>query len=93
MSHTMDPVALATTLAALREEVARLTDRVAVLEREELDDELLLVIGAAIAAYLGKRPHLRQVRLLRSPTWSHQGRVSIQGSHALALPHRPGGSR
>jgi hypothetical protein len=93
MRTTTDPVALARAVTALREEVARLAGRVAVLEREELDDELLLVLSAAIAAYLGKKPYLRQVRLVRSATWSHQGRVSIQGSHALAVPHRPGVSR
>jgi methylmalonyl-CoA carboxyltransferase large subunit len=43
------------------------------------------VIGAAIAAYLGKKPHIRQIRLLGTTGWAQQGRLTIQASHAL--PH------
>src|SRR4051812_14414057 len=43
-----------------------------------LDEELVLVIGAAIAAFLGKRPHIRQIRLIGSAAWAQQGRVTIQ---------------
>jgi methylmalonyl-CoA carboxyltransferase large subunit len=43
-----------------------------------ISDEVLLVISAAIAAFLGKRPHIRSVRVLSSASWAHQGRVSIQ---------------
>lgn len=49
----------------------------------ELSEELVLVISAAIAAFLGKKPYIRQIRLISSPTWSHQGRVGVQASHAL----------
>lgn len=119
-------------LRALREEVARLADRVATLEaaapaeraaepaahpkppaeaqaaesqpptqaaqppaepeaEAEVSEELLLVISAAIAAFLGKKPYIRQIRLVTSPTWSQVGRVSIQASHAL-VHHRSGAS-
>jgi methylmalonyl-CoA carboxyltransferase large subunit len=54
---------------------------------EGLDEEQLLVISAAIAAYLGKRLHIRQVRLLGSAAWAQQGRVTIQASHALSIHH------
>jgi methylmalonyl-CoA carboxyltransferase large subunit len=50
---------------------------------EGLSEELLLVISAAIAAFLGKKPHIRQIRLLGSAAWSQQGRVTIQASHVL----------
>ena len=50
-------------------------------------DELILAISAAIAAYLGVKPHIRQIRLLASAPWSQQGRVTIQASHALAIHH------
>jgi methylmalonyl-CoA carboxyltransferase large subunit len=50
---------------------------------EGLNEELLLVISSAIAAYLGKKPHIRQIRLLASPAWAQQGRVTIMASHAL----------
>jgi methylmalonyl-CoA carboxyltransferase large subunit len=55
---------------------------------EGLSEELLLVISAAIAAFLGKRPHIRQIRLLGTAAWAQQGRVTIQASHDLAGRHR-----
>lgn len=50
---------------------------------EAISEELMLVISAAVAAFLGERAHIRQVRLVRSPGWSSVGRVSIQTSHIL----------
>jgi methylmalonyl-CoA carboxyltransferase large subunit len=87
---------VADALEALRQEVARLGERVAALEAratpgpvgpaaEGLSEETLLVISAAIAAFLGKRAPIRQIRLLRSDAWAQQGRTTIQASHAL--PH------
>lgn len=52
-------------------------------ESEGLSEELVAVIAAAVAAFLGKRAHVRQIRLLGSPAWSEQGRVTIQASHRL----------
>ena len=54
---------------------------------EGIPEELLLVMSAAIAAFLGKRPHIRQIRLIGSGAWAQQGRVSIQASHALSIRH------
>jgi methylmalonyl-CoA carboxyltransferase large subunit len=54
---------------------------------EGLSDEIILVIGAAIAAFLGKKAHIRQIRLLDSPGWAQQGRAIIQASHRLS--HAP----
>jgi methylmalonyl-CoA carboxyltransferase large subunit len=59
-------------------------------EEESLSEELIIVIGAAIAAYLGKKPRIRQIRLLGGPAWAQQGRVTIQASHALATRHTRG---
>jgi methylmalonyl-CoA carboxyltransferase large subunit len=56
-------------------------------EDENLSEELVIVISAAIAAYLGKKPRIRQIRLLGGPAWAQQGRVTIQASHALATRH------
>jgi methylmalonyl-CoA carboxyltransferase 12S subunit len=50
-----------------------------------LDEELVLVISAAIAAFLGKKAHIRQIRLIGSGVWAQQGRVTIQASHALSV--------
>lgn len=50
---------------------------------EEMSPAVLLAIAAAVAAYLGERAHVRQVRLISSNAWGQQGRVSVQASHAL----------
>jgi methylmalonyl-CoA carboxyltransferase large subunit len=94
---------LADTLEALRQDLVRLSDRVATLERqigappagapapavaaspsaEAISEELVLVLAAAAAAFLGKKPHIRQIRLIGSAAWSQEGRLTIQTSHAL----------
>ncbi len=96
----MNSDSIVAMLESLRQEVARLGERVAALEAragatprattpaqsippEELSEELLLVLSAAIAAYLGKKAPIRQIRLLRSDAWAQQGRTTIQASHAL----------
>ena len=56
----------------------------------EVDEELLLVLSAAVAAFLGKRPRIRQVRLVNSRTWTQQGRAGIHASHAFAVHSRSG---
>ena len=48
-----------------------------------ITEEELLAISAAVAAYLGVRPHIRQIRLVSTTAWAEQGRVSIQASHRL----------
>ncbi len=50
---------------------------------EPIPEEILLVISAAVAAFLGKRAPVRQIRLISSSGWATQGRVSIQASHNL----------
>ena len=50
---------------------------------EPIPEEVLLVISAAVAAFLGERVPIRQIRLISSPGWALQGRVVIQGSHNL----------
>jgi methylmalonyl-CoA carboxyltransferase 12S subunit len=55
---------------------------------EPLSEELLLAISAALAAYFGKKPHIRQIRLLGTTAWAQQGRASIQASRAQVLQHR-----
>ncbi len=57
------------------------------IEQEGISEEVILAISAAIAAFLGKRPRIRQIRLIGTGAWAQQGRVSIQASHALALRH------
>jgi methylmalonyl-CoA carboxyltransferase 12S subunit len=53
-------------------------------EEEQIEPEVLMVIAAAVAAFMGKKARIRRVR--RSVAggmnpWAQQGRVSIQASH------------
>jgi methylmalonyl-CoA carboxyltransferase large subunit len=43
----------------------------------------ILAISAAVAAFLGERAHVRQIRLISTGAWAQQGRVSVQASHRL----------
>ena len=52
---------------------------------EEYNEDLLLAISAAVAAYLGKRPRIRAIRLVGAGDWAQQGRVFVQASHSLKL--------
>jgi methylmalonyl-CoA carboxyltransferase large subunit len=78
-------------LALLSSQIRALTHRVELLEgemrelRQPIPEDDLFVLAAAVAAYLGKRAPIRQVRLLGTATWSQQGRVSIQASRRLSL--------
>jgi methylmalonyl-CoA carboxyltransferase large subunit len=100
-SETVDGAA---ALEALRQEVARLAERVAALEAAAgtpprpaapsppaavesagLSEESVLVISAAVAAFLGTKPRIRQIRLVGSAAWAQQGRVTIQASHAIPV--------
>jgi methylmalonyl-CoA carboxyltransferase large subunit len=88
-------------LGALRQELARLSNRVAALEAAAekhpaavvpaentgIGEELIAVIGAAIAAFLGKKARIRQIRLVGTTSWAQQGRVTIQASHGLSVHH------
>lgn len=55
----------------------------AVAVQEGMSEETLLAIAAAVAAYLGKRAPIRQVRLVSSQAWAQQGRAFIQASHRI----------
>jgi methylmalonyl-CoA carboxyltransferase large subunit len=59
----------------------------AVAAQEEYSEDLLLAISAAVAAFLGKRPRIRAIRLVDTGDWAQQGRVFVQASHSLQLAH------
>jgi methylmalonyl-CoA carboxyltransferase large subunit len=52
-------------------------------EQADISPDVVLAIAAAVAAYLGERAHVKQIRLISSQAWGRQGRVSVQASHAL----------
>ncbi len=49
-----------------------------------ISEEELIAISAAVAAYMGVRANIRQIRVIHSSgAWAQQGRVSVQASHRL----------
>lgn len=62
-------------------------------EPEQLDEvasEMIMILTAAVAAFLGKRARIRGARLVRtapSNAWAQQGRVFVQASHNLGVVH------
>jgi methylmalonyl-CoA carboxyltransferase large subunit len=53
--------------------------------KEALSEEIMLVIAAAVAAFVGKSARIRSARYVHegmSP-WAQQGRVFVQASHNL----------
>lgn len=59
---------------------------------QEVSPDTLLVIAAAVTAFLGKRVRVRSARLLHNPevysAWAQQGRVFVQASHNVAQRSR-----
>jgi methylmalonyl-CoA carboxyltransferase large subunit len=51
--------------------------------RSEATEEDLLVIAAAVAAFLGVRAQVRQVRLIQSAAWAQVGRATVHASHRV----------
>ena len=85
---------LSAEIAQLKQMISALTERLGSMEGaakalsavppdERISEETLLAIAAAVAAYLGHKPKIRQVRLVRSGQWAQEGRVSIQASHRI----------
>ena len=59
-------------------------------QAEEIPPETILVLSAAVAAFLGKRARIKSARLVRtapSNAWAQQGRVFVQASHNLGVMH------
>jgi methylmalonyl-CoA carboxyltransferase large subunit len=57
-------------------------------KNEEVTPEMLVVIAAAVTAFLGKKVRIRSAKMLRpafegTNPWSLQGRVSVHASHHL----------
>ncbi len=57
------------------------------MSEPEITPELLIIMSAAIAAYLGKNVRIRRARFINDQgpsSWSQLGRVSIQTSHTFS---------
>ena len=82
-----DPLAL---IVEMREEINALKLRVSALEHHAAQvaaapavpsEEDMLAISAAVAAFLGVRARIRQVRLVHSSAWAQVGRMGTHASH------------
>ncbi|MDQ1289028.1 MAG: methylmalonyl-CoA carboxyltransferase subunit [Actinomycetota bacterium] len=87
----------APTTAELLARIDELTRRVEWLEASLPDGprqpttvppDVVMAISAAVAAYLGERAKVRQIRLSGTPTWTQQGRASVMGSHTVTPGRR-----
>jgi methylmalonyl-CoA carboxyltransferase 12S subunit len=59
---------------------------------EEVTPETLVIIAAAVTAYLGKKVRVRSAKLLLPPVlvvnpWVQRGRTLVHSSHNLCLRH------
>ncbi len=86
-AQSNDPLAL---IAEMREEINSLQRRVNALERSAAQaaaapaapsEEDMLAIAATVAAFLGVRARIRQVRLVHSSAWAQVGRMGTHASH------------
>jgi methylmalonyl-CoA carboxyltransferase large subunit len=92
--ETVSLRSLSEQIEALRRQVEALTERLTQIEgpapaaqpkEEGISGETLTILAAAVAAYLGKRAPIRQVRLAGSQAWAQQGRAFIQASHRIEI--------
>jgi methylmalonyl-CoA carboxyltransferase large subunit len=75
---------------AVLEELAELKLQVSALEQSAamaaakpapVTEEDMIAISAAVAAFLGVRARIRQVRLVHSSAWAQVGRMGSHASH------------
>jgi methylmalonyl-CoA carboxyltransferase large subunit len=71
--------------AALAKETPAPSAASAVAGKAKVDEgiapEIVLAITAAVAAFLGKRATIHQIRLTGTTAWAMQGRATVQASH------------
>lgn len=65
---------LATRLDVVESELAELKKR----SDQEIPEDVLMAISAAVSAYLGNRGKIRAVKFSRHRTWAAQGRQAVQ---------------
>lgn len=92
MTMTEDRTVSRAEFEALQEEIADLRAQIQGLlatskkpGEPKISEDLIAVIAATIAAYLGKKATIRFIRRAGDETavWQEYGRASISGSHAL----------
>ena len=77
---------LLAAVRALTERVDQLTAEVAELrarQEQDVPEEVVIAISAAVAAFLGHRAKVKQVHYRTGQAWAQQGRVAIQGHQII----------
>lgn len=77
----------------LLEAVRSLTERVERLEAEldvvrtrqeqDIPEDVIVAISAAVASFLGHRAKVKQVHYRTGQAWAQQGRVAVQGHRII----------
>ena len=72
---------LSNQVEKLSRNVTKLENEVAALKQrsdEEIPEDVLIAISAAVSAYMGNRGTVRAVDFWRHRSWSQQGRQAVQ---------------
>lgn len=79
--------------AELMQTIQALVRRVEALETElrqvksvqaqDIPEDVMLAIAAAVAAFLGKKARVRQIHYRTDAAWAQQGRAAIQGHEVI----------
>jgi methylmalonyl-CoA carboxyltransferase large subunit len=82
--------ALSRQVIELRAQLAELAARAAIPVDAKISEDLVTVLAAAVAAFLGKRATIKFVRRVQPETgaWLDHGRATIVASHRM--PHMRG---
>lgn len=64
-------------LEALEKRIAELEEQVRVLASPQLDEDTVLAISAAVAAYLGVKAKVRAIHYTSSSRWASAGRQAV----------------
>lgn len=82
----MESEELKAQLEALTKRVEELEGQVTFLKGRvpEVDEETIMEITAAVAAYLGVKAKVKQVRFAQRGTWAAAGREAVQ---RRSVPH------
>lgn len=80
------PELQAAAAPAVAKETAAAKHESALREEEQVTPETLVVIAAAVTAFLGKKVRIRSAKVLQAShpgvsAWAQQGRALVHGSH------------
>jgi methylmalonyl-CoA carboxyltransferase large subunit len=77
---------LLAAVRALTERVERLEaelDVVRTRQEQDIPEDVVVAISAAVASFLGHRAKVKQVHYRTGQAWAQQGRVAVQGHRII----------